>query len=655
MAAIGVALWKYVMRYNPHKHDWFNRDRFVLSNGHTCLFQYAFLHFAGYPAFSFDMLKTYHSERPESLCPGHPEIEADGIEVTTGPLGQGIANAVGMAMATKHLAAQYNQPGFDIVNNHTFVMIGDACPQEGIGQESISLAGHWRLNNLTAIYDNNQVTCDGSVDMTNTEDINARFRAANWDVIDVYDGCYNVDGIVAALKKAKASKDKPTLVNIRTIIGVGSAVAGQAVAHGAPFKPDDVKEMKKSWGWDPEKTFNIPQEMYTFFADLPSNGQKYVEEWEEQVASYKRAHPKLAMEFESRRKGELPMGWEDLIPKEFPSEPTASRKSSGAVFNPISAKAKSVMVGTADLSPSVNLLYAGKQAFQHPALQTECGINGSYEGRYIHYGVREHAMCAISNGLAAYNPGTILPITSSFFMFYLYAAPAVRMGALQNLQVIHLATHDSIGMGEDGPTHQPVELACYFRALPNLLYIRPGDAEEVAGAWATAIKYRTGPSIISTSRHNLPQHKTTKRDMVAKGAYVLEEEEKADLTLIGVGAELSFATTVAEELRSKNNLKVRVVSFPCVRLFEQQPLSYRREVLRRHEGIPAICLEAYVAYGWERYCDAMISMKGFGHSLTNEYVYKHFGYDLPTMTTKVLKYLDDRKTDKILEREFVEL
>ncbi|PNS18580.1 hypothetical protein CAC42_5119 [Sphaceloma murrayae] len=655
MAAIGVALWKYVMRYSPTQSNWFNRDRFVLSNGHTCLFQYTFLHLAGYPAFDFDMLKTYHSEKPESLCPGHPEIEADGIEVTTGPLGQGITNAVGLAMATKHLAAKYNTDGFDVVNNHTWCMIGDACLQEGVGQEAISLAGHWKLNNLTVIYDNNQITCDGSVDMTNTEDINARFRAANWDIIDVYDGCFNVDGIVEALKKAKQSREKPVLVNIRTIIGVGSAVAGKAISHGAPFQADDVQQMKRAYDFDPDQTFVVPQSVREFFADIPSRGKEYVKEWDELVASYSRAHPKLAAEFQSRRDGKLPTNWEAAIPTSFPSEDTPSRKASGLTIQPIAAAHPQFLIGTADLSPSVNLLYPSAVAFQNPSLRTSCEINGDYTGRYIHYGIREHAMAAISNGLAAYNPGTIIPVTSSFFMFYLYAAPAVRMGALQKLQVIHLATHDSIGLGEDGPTHQPIELAALYRAMPELLYIRPGDSEEVAGAWSTAIKYRHGPSIISTSRHALKQQKTTRREKVALGAYVLEEcEGKADVTMIGVGAELNFAVDVAAKLREKG-LKTRVVSFPCHRLFEQQSVQYKRQVLRRHEGTPAVVIEPYSALEWARYADAGINMKTFGHSLTNQYVYKHFGYEVGSMAERVEKFLADRKSERILPGEYAEL
>lgn len=655
MVAIGVALWKYVMRYNPKQHDWFNRDRFVLSNGHACLFQYCFLHFSGYPAFDFDQLKSYHSEKPESLCPGHPEREADGIEVTTGPLGQGIANAVGLAMATKHLAAQYNKDGFDVVSNHTWCMIGDACLQEGVGQEAISLAGHWKLNNLTVVYDNNQVTCDGSVDMTNTEDINARFRAANWDVIDVQDGCFDVNGIVEALNKARRSGDKPTLVNIRTIIGVGSAVAGQAVAHGVPFKVDDVQQMKKAYGFDPDKTFVIPEAVREFFSDLPTKGEKNVKEWDDLTASYGRAHPKLAAEFKSRRDGVLPSEWESLIPTSFPSDKTPSRKSSGLCIQPIADKLPTIMMGTADLSPSVNLLYPSKVAFQNPTLSTECGINGTYAGRYIHYGIREHAMAAISNGLAAFAPGTILPVTSTFQMFYLYAAPAVRMGALQGLHVIHVATHDSIGAGEDGPTHQPIELAALFRAMPRLTYIRPGDSEEVAGAWTVAIKRTDGPSMISLSRHALPQLSSTKREGVAKGGYILEDVQSPELIIIGVGAELSMAVDVAKALRDSHGLKVRVVSLPSHRLFEEQSMQYRREVLRRHEQVPSVVIEPYAPIGWERYADAGVCMRTFGHSLTNEYVYKHFGYETNSMANRVWEWLGKRKSGEVLPGEWTDL
>ncbi|KAJ0423563.1 Transketolase, thiamine diphosphate binding domain-containing protein [Aspergillus carlsbadensis] len=655
MAAIGVALWRYIMRYAPHTPDFFNRDRFVLSNGHTCLFQYTFLHLTGYKDMTFDQLKSYHSERVDALCPGHPEIEHEGVEVTTGPLGQGVANAVGLAMASKNLAATYNRPGYDVVNNHTWCMIGDACLQEGVALEAISLAGHWKLNNLTIMYDNNQITCDGSVDLTNTEDINAKMRACGWDVIDVEDGCYDVEGIVLALQKARASTDKPTFINVRTVIGLDSKVEGQAAAHGAAFGVPDVAEMKRKYGFNPDEHFVISDTVREFFAAVPARGEGFVKEWDDLVGKYSEAYPELAAEFQRRVRGELPSDWQEKIPTEFPDKPTASRASSGLVFNPLAQYINNFMVGTADLSPSVNMIWKGKVDFQHPDLRTTCGINGDYSGRYIHYGVREHAMAAISNGLAAFSPGTFIPITSSFFMFYLYAAPAVRMGALQHLQVIHAATHDSIGMGEDGPTHQPIELAALYRAMPNLLYIRPGDSEETAGAWIAAINAKKSSTIISTSRHALPQLKQTRRDGVLKGAYVLEDSPNASLTLLGVGAELSFALEVAATLREKNNITARVVSFPCQRLFEQQSVEYRRSVLQRHRGVPAVVIEPYAPNGWERYADAGISIRRFGHSLPGKAAYKFFGFDVEEMAKRIVGYLERRGVEEELRGEFVDL
>jgi dihydroxyacetone synthase len=333
--------------------------------GHTCLFQYSFLHLTGYKAMTFDQLKSYHSDRVDALCPGHPEIEHEGIEVTTGPLGQGIANAVGLAMATKNLAATYNRPGYDVVDNHTWCMIGDACLQEGVGLEAISLAGHLRLNNLTVIYDNNQITCDGSVDLTNTEDVNAKMRASGWDVIDVEDGCFDIEGIVRALERGRAAEDKPTFINVRTVIGLDSNVAGTAVAHGAAFGTKSVADMKTLYGFNPEEHFVIGETVRQFFQNLPARGEQWVQEWNQLVADYTAQYPELGAEFQARVKGELPANWEQYIPKSFPEKPTATRASSGLVFNPIAKECKNFMVGTADLSPSVNMIWPGKVDFQH--------------------------------------------------------------------------------------------------------------------------------------------------------------------------------------------------------------------------------------------------------------------------------------------------
>ncbi|KAI9655709.1 MAG: hypothetical protein M1821_005144 [Bathelium mastoideum] len=605
---------------------------------------------------TWEQLKSYHSERPDSLCPGHPEIEHEGIELTTGPLGQGIANAVGLAMATKHLAATYNRPGYDVVSNHTWCMVGDACLQEGVGCEAISYAGHLKLNNLTVVYDNNQVTCDGTVDLTNTEDVNAKMRACGWDVIDVEDGVNDVEAIVTALAfGTDPSRTRPLFINVRTIIGVGSAVAGQAVAHGVPFGTQNVADMKKAYGWDAEKHFFIPDRVRQFYQDIPARGDKWVQEWAHLMTAYRKAHPELATELQERIEGRIAENFDELIPKSFPTSPTPTRKSNNLVFGPIIDKINTFMVGTADLTPSVNLGYPSRVDFQPPTLKTTSGPNGDYTGRYIHFGIREHAMASISNGLAAFAPRAILPVTSSFFMFYIYAAPGVRMGSLQHLQVIHVATHDSIGAGEDGPTHQPIELAAMFRAMPNMLYIRPADSEEVAGAWIEAIKASGTPSIISTSRHAVPQTGVTRRSEVAKGAYVVREVSDSHVTLLGVGAELSFALNVASHLSEHCGIRARVVSFPCQRLFEAQSRDYRRSVLKRHQGIPAVIIEPYAATSWERYADAGICMKTYGHSLPGKYIYQHFGYDTETMSKKVESFWQSWKSKEVVMGEFVDL
>lgn len=652
MAAIGVALWKYTMKIAPRQPEWFNRDRFLLSNGHACLFQYINHYLTGYKAMDWEQLLSYHSERPDSLCPGHPEIEHPGVELTTGPLGQGISNAVGLAMATKNLAATYNRPGYEVVNNHTWCIVGDACLQEGVGCEAFSYAGHLKLNNLTVVYDNNQISCDGSVDLTNTEDVNKKMEACGWEIIDVMDGVNDVEAIVAALDKGRDPKrEKPLFINVRTIIGVGSAVAGQAVSHGAPLGSQNIVDMKKAYGWDTEKKYHIPEKVKDFYNEIPVRGDKYVEEWHQLVAKYKEAHPDLAKEFQARVEGRIPADWTKAIPKEFPTENTPTRKSNNYVMKESIQNINSFIVGTADLTPSVNLTYKDYEIFNPPDLKPTSGKQGSYKGRYIHFGIREHVMAAIANGLAAYNPGTFIPITSTFFMFYLYAAPAVRMGALQKLPVIHVATHDSIGAGEDGPTHQPVELAALYRAMPNMHYIRPADSEEVAGAWEVAVNYRQGPSMISVSRHALPQTGVTKREGVKKGAYVVKEEKDADLTLISVGAELHFALKVAEKLP----LKARVVSFPSHALFKEQSVDYQRSVLRRNENIPSIVLEPYVSLGWERFADAGFNMRSFGHSLPGKYIYDYFGYNVDSMAKQAEGFVNDFKSGKIGRGEFVEL
>ncbi|KAF9729456.1 Dihydroxyacetone synthase 1 [Paraphaeosphaeria minitans] len=477
MAAFGVALWNYTMRYAPHSPDWFNRDRFIFSNGHACLFQYANLYLSGYKAMTWEQLLSYRSERPDSLCPGHSETEHEGIELTTGPLGQGISNGGGAGHRYQAPSCDVQSPGVRGCEQPYMVL-------EGVGCEALSYAGHLKLNNNTVMYDNNQITCDGSVDLANTEDVNKKMETCGWEVVDVMDCVNNVEGIVAALEKGRDPKRTKTLfINVRSIIGVRSAVAGQAVSHGAPLGKDKVAAMKKTHGWDTQKVFHIPDKVKKFYEDNPARGEDYVREWDDLLVRYTKEHPDLAATFKDRMAGKLPSNWASMIPSALPSDPTPFRKSNSMVMSRIFAECPTFMVGTADLTPSVNVTWPDYKTFNAPDVTPTAGKKGSYKGRYLHYGIREHAMGAIANGLAAYSPRTIMPVTSTFFIFYLYAAPAVRMGALQKLPVIHVATHDSIGAGEDGPTHQPVELAALFRAMPHLEYMRPGDSEEVAGAY----------------------------------------------------------------------------------------------------------------------------------------------------------------------------
>ncbi|OWB54621.1 transketolase activity protein [[Candida] boidinii] len=658
MAAIGIALWKYVMKYSPTNPSYFNRDRFVLSNGHTCLFQYTFHHLVGYEHMTLNELKTYHSSEEESFCPGHPEIEHPGIEVTTGPLGQGIANAVGLAIASKNLAATYNKPDFQVVNNNIFCMVGDACLQEGVGLEAISIAGHLQLNNLIVMYDNNQITCDGSVDLTNTEDINAKFKACGWNVIEIPDANYDILSIVKAMEEAKKS-DKPTLINCHTIIGIGAPVQGTAVAHGAAFGDEGVRQVKLFNGFNPDEKFVVSDEVYEFFSDIKQRGITHENNWNRLFNSYKNTYPELGEELQNRIDGKLPKIWKDLIPKQFPIQDTPSRKSGGLVLNPIAENCNSFMVGVADLSPSVNMAWNGKKDFQNPNIKTTCGINGDYSGRYIHMGIREHAMCAIANGIAAYNKNTFIPVTSTFFMFYLYAAPAVRMGSLMELKIIHVGTHDSIGTGEDGPTHQPIALAAFYRSLPNFYYFRPCDSIETAACYETAIEADGISSLISESRQNLKQYpEFSKFELVKKGGYIFQDfnkfNENYDLIIIGVGSEMVFAVESAEILRNKG-YNVRVVSFPCQRLFEQQSLEYRHQVLMRDQLVPTVVIEAYASNGWERYATAGINMKTFGKSLPGKSAYKFFGYNSESISGKVDDYLQAIKSNNKIVYEFQDL
>ena len=638
MAAVGVALYKYVMNYSPRNPQYVNRDRLVMANGHACLWQYIFMHWTGYSAMTFDQLRSYRSSNIDTLCPGHPQIQNDGAEVTVGALGQGVANAVGLAVATKQLAATYNRPGFEILNHMTWCTVGDACLQEGVALEAIQLAGHWKLDNLAILYDNNAVTAEGSLDMTNSEDVNMKMAACGWKVVDVLDGISNVQGIAEAMMEARSSRNGPTFINVRTIIAYGSSKEGSAKTHGDPLGQDDVAQVKRRFGMNPERELETDWEVYNFFKDTAQRGQELEKNYEQTLADYAHKYPDLAREFQDRLQGKMVDDWQKFIPpkSQFPEDPHSTRKSAEDVLTVLARHLNTLVAATADLRRSADFAWEDYVPFQRPDLKTACEIDGDYSGRYLHCGIREHAMVSISNGLAAWNPGTILPVTSAFFMFYLYAAPGLRMGALQELSAIHLATHDSIATGYDGPASQPIEVAAMFRAMPNLLYIRPCDSEETCGAFQVALGVRKMATMLSLSRHPLTQYSScTSREGVSKGAYVLMETEDSEVTLIGTGSEMVYAVDARAKL-NEQGVKARVVSFPCQRLFELQAPEYRESVMQYRRRKLVVVIEAYAVHGWERYADAGYSMRSFGKSLPeNRPIYEYFGFDAEIIAKKV--------------------
>ncbi|KAI0905173.1 Transketolase, thiamine diphosphate binding domain-containing protein [Ustulina deusta] len=635
MAALGVALFKHVMRFNPSNPEWFDRDRFVLSNGHAAMWLYALNHLTGFDNWTMDEIRGYGSAKTDgykTISHAHPEREIPGIEVTTGPLGQGIANAVGLAIASKNLAARYNRPGFDLVQSRVYCMTGDGCLMEGVALEAISLAGSLGLDNLVLVYDNNQVTCDGPLEWINTEDVNAKMRATGWHVLDIQDACYDVRAIVSALDYAKTLKGKPIFINARTIIGVGTAAAGTYKAHHGVFDQDSITLSKKMAGQDPTATHTINPKTLEYFRACKTQGEQLEATWNTLLQKYEKVHPELAGSFARTAKGDYGTEWLEILEgidsTQFKGK--ATREANGTLIEKIWPAYPALCGGGADLVNSNKLSYTESDVF-HPTV--------SYAGRYIRYGIREHAMAAISNGLAAYSPGTFVPITATFFMFYIYAAPGVRMGALSHLPVIHLATHDSFAEGQNGPTHQPVELDSLYRAMPNLTYIRPCDGEEVIGAWMLALGKTTGPSLLSLGRDAVTPVDSTDRYQVSKGAYVLREVANARLTLASCGTNLHYAMAAAEAL-TVDGIPTRVVSCPSFEHFDKQERAYQERVFP-HDGTPIISVEEYVATTWARYVTASIGMTGWGYSASSASNYERFGLDSKGIQKRVRQYLTD--------------
>jgi len=551
----------------------------------------------------------------DSITPGHPEAhDTPGVEVTTGPLGQGISNAVGLAIAQAHTAAVFNKPGFDLVDNYTYSFLGDGCLMEGVSSEACSLAGHLQLGNLIAVWDDNHITIDGDTNQAFTEDVLKRYESYGWQVLTVEDGDNDLEGIEAAIKKAQEVKDKPTLIQLKTIIGYGSKQQGTHGVHGSPLKADDIKQLKEKFGFNPEQSFAVPQEVYDLCHKAASSGAAAEEEWNKLFAQYGEKFKAEHDDLVRRQKGDLPEGWEKHLPTYTPADSAvASRKLSEIVINKIFDVLPELVGGSADLTGSNLTRWKGAIDFQPPAT----GL-GDYAGRYIRFGVREHGMGAILNGMAAY--GTVIPYGGTFLNFVSYAAGAVRLSALSQIRAIWVATHDSIGLGEDGPTHQPIETLAHFRATPNCMVWRPADGNETSAAYYVALTSKHTPSIIALSRQNLPQLEGSVIDKAIKGGYVLHEQEGADVTLVSTGSEVSIAVDAVKELAEKHNVKARVVSLPCWEVFDAQPKDYRLSVLP--DGIPSLSIEPMTTLGWERYTHEQFGLNRFGASGAYKDVYK---------------------------------
>lgn len=621
-APMAQVLWNSVMSYDPADPSWPNRDRFVLSNGHACALLYSMLHLTGY-AVSIDDLKKFR--QLDSLTPGHPENDVTpGVEVSTGPLGQGIANGVGLAMAQAHLGATFNREGFSIIDNYTFVICGDGCMQEGISSEASSMAGHLGLGRLIVLYDDNKIQIDGSTSLAFTEDVGKRYEAYGWQVLTVHDGDSSLESLRIAIERAQADLFRPTLIKVATTIGFGSSKQGTAGVHGAPIGHADLAAMKTAFGFDEKEFFVVPDDVHQAYRAAGAAGTAKHAAWKALLAGYALKHPDLAAEFERRRSGAPPEGWRAALGELAFDKPLATRQSSQMVLNKLCELMPELVGGSADLTPSNLTKFKGAADFQA----------ASPEGRYIRFGVREHAMAALCNGMQAY--GFLRPFCATFLNFFGYAAGAVRVSALSHFGVIYIATHDSIGLGEDGPTHQPVEALLHLRATPNLLTIRPADATEVVGAYMLAIENSKRPTVIALSRQNCANLAASSADRVAQGAYVLAApaDGAPQLVLVGTGSEVQ---TLEAAVPLLGGVRVQLVSMPCWELFDAQTDDYKRSVLP--PGVPVLAMEALCAEGWSKYAHSVIGMRSFGCSAPAKEVQKRFGFTSENAAQKARELL----------------
>jgi len=646
-APMAYVLWARHLKHNPTNPKWPDRDRFVLSAGHGSMLLYALLHLTGYDL-SLEEIQRFRQW--ESRTPGHPESHvAPGVEVTTGPLGQGLSHAVGMAIAEAHLAARYNHSDHTIVDHFTYVIASDGDLMEGVANEACSLAGHLGLGKLIVLYDDNQISLAGSTQLTFTEDVEKRFGAQGWQVQKVSDG-NDLAAIDAAIEAAKAETEQPSLICVRTIIGYGAPnKQGTFKVHGAPLGEEELVAAKKRLGWPPDAEFLIPQDVSKYFREAVTRGEQWEGEWQKRFERFAAEYPQRAAQFSRRVTGALPEGWDRDLPT-FAADPKgiATRKASEAVMQQLAVNMPDLMGGSADLNPSTYTWLKGFGDFQSPTTSPE-GVQGavggdwSYAGRNLYFGVREHAMGAIIGGMACH--GGFIPYTATFLVFSDYMRPPMRLAALSNYRAIYVFTHDSIGLGEDGPTHQPVEHLMVLRSVPNLTVIRPADANEVTEAWKAALRNETGPTALIFSRQALPVLDRTLHapaDGLQRGGYVLWQSADGtpELILIGTGSEVHIALKAGKKLADEG-IKVRVVSLPSWELFDRQPDEYRESVL------PAavkkrIAVEAGIKLGWEHvvgFDGAIVGLESFGASAPGGVLYEEFGITVDSVTAEARRLM----------------
>lgn len=627
MADAAFVLYTKHLKFNPHNPSWFNRDRFILSAGHGSMLLYSLLHLTGYDL-SLDDLKSFRQWG--SITPGHPEVgHTPGVETTTGPLGQGFANGVGFAIAEAHLAATFNTPEHSIVDHFTYAIVSDGDLMEGVSHEAASMAGHLKLGKLIYLYDDNMISIDGSTELAFTEDVLARFEAYGWHVQRV-DG-HNRSEIDRAIEKAKSITDKPSLISCKTHIGFGSPnKQDSSSSHGSPLGTEEIRLTKKNYGWDPDKDFYIPDDVSHWFSQFVEKGKTLESSWLTEFTKYKNVQPLRAKEFDRIIKGQLPEGWSQTIPVfEADNKGMATRKASGLVLNAIATVVPNLLGGSADLAGSNNTWIDDAPVFQAD----------TFQGRNFHFGVREHAMGSALNGMALH--GGLIPYGGTFLVFSDYCRPSIRIAALSKIPSIFILTHDSIGLGEDGPTHQPVEHLSALRSIPNCHTWRPCDANETAAAWSSIMERKDGPSLLVLTRQNVPTLENTQdHSKVLKGAYVISKEQgnEPDAIIMSTGSEVHIALEAQIMLQEKG-VNARVVSMPCIEIFRKQDESYKESVLPS-SVTRRVVIEAASAYGWHEWVGqkgSIIAIDGYGASAPFEKIYKEYGLTAEAIVSALMR------------------